>query len=109
MQIQIGSSSVIARTDFKITTAFGNPPESLKRSILGTSTYQSGTGKIIGINTTFSPTGGSGTVSESALFLICGVRPVGNQRNVLFAHDAISPPVPFTSGKIITVSYTWQL
>jgi len=109
VRIQIGSSSVIARTDFKITTPFGNSPESLQLNILGTSTYQSGTGKIIGINTTFSPTGGSGTVSESALFGVMGVGSTGSQRRVLMAHDAISPPVPFTSGKIITVSYTWQL
>jgi len=109
MRIQIGSSSVIARTDFKITTPFGSPPESLQINILGNSIYQTGTGKIIGINATFSPTGGSGTVGESALFLRAGVRPVGNGRRVLFAHDAISPPVPFTAGKIITVSYTWQL
>jgi len=107
--IEIGSSSVIARTDFKITTPFVSPPESLRSGLLADSTYQSGTGKIIGINTTFSPTGGSGTVRESALFQRMGVRPVGNSRRVMFAHDIISPVVPFTSGKIITVNYTWQL
>lgn len=109
LSIQIGSSSVIARTDFKITTPFVSSPESLKFSTLANSTYQSGTGKIVGINITISPTGGSGTVRESALFQRMGVRPVGNGRIVLFAHDVISPVVPFTSGKIITVNYTWQL
>ncbi len=109
MRIQIGSSSVIARTDFKITTPFVSSPESLQFNILANSTYQSGTGKIIGISITISPTGGSGTVRESALFLRAGVRPVGNGRRILFAHDAISPVVNFTSGKIITVNYTWQL
>lgn len=109
MRIQIGSSSVIARTDFKITTPFVSSPESLQLNILATSTYQSSTGKIIGISTTISPTGGSGTVRESGLLTIAGVRPVGNQRRIFLAHDAISPDVPFTSGKILTINYTWQL
>jgi len=107
--VQIGSSSVIARSDFKITTPFASSPESLQFGILADSTYQSGTGKIIGINITISPTTGSGTIRESALFQRMGVRPVGNGRRVMFAHDVISPNVPFTSGKIITVNYTWQL
>jgi len=110
MRIRIGSSSVIARSDFNVTTPFASAPESDLTNILATSTYQSSTGKIIGISTGISPTGGSGTVRESGLFAgLSFTGSGGAQKRVMMAHDAISPVVPFTVGKQIVVNYTWQL
>ncbi len=109
LRIRIGSGSIIARSDFKMTTDFVNPPESLQSTILAKSTYTSGTGKITGISTGFSPTGGAGTIREAGLSTILGRTAVGNQSTVLITHDAISPPVGFLAGQQIVVTYTWQL
>ena len=49
MRIRIGSSSVIARSDFNVTTPFGSSPEADLTNILSTSIYTSGTGKITSI------------------------------------------------------------
>jgi len=110
MRIRIGSSSVIARSDFNVTTPFPSSPESDLTDILVTSTYQSGTGKIIGITAGISPTTGSGSIAESGLFAGFSFTGSGGaQKRIMMAHDVISPTVSFTSGKQIVIDYTWQL
>jgi len=109
LRIAIGSSSIISRSDFNLTAPFVTSPESLRTSILGTSIYTSGTGKITAINTGISPTGGAGTIAETGLFTILGRLAVGNQNTVMLTHDAISPTVSFIAGQQIVINYTWQL
>jgi len=102
--IQVGSGTTPPdRTDFKIETPFVGGPEATIGGIAGFSVYSSATGKITGIARQISPTAGSGTVNESALFQ--------RWRNLviyLLAKDSISPGVSFTAAKNIVVDYTWQ-
>lgn len=110
MRIRIGSSSVIARSDFNVTTPFGSSPEADLTNVLSTSIYTSGTGKITSIIAGISPTTGSGIIAETGLFAGFSFTGSGGaQKRIMMAHDAISPPVPFDSGKQIVINYTWQL
>ena len=108
-RIQLGSGSVIARSDFTVTTPFVTSPESLILNVLSTGIFTSGTGKITSIITGHSPTGGSGTIAETGLYFSWGVLPVGNFRLVMMYHDLISPTVSFSPAQQIITNYTIQL
>lgn len=103
--IAIGSSSLApTRSQFNVQTVFGSSPENQRLQLVSPSIYNSGTGKITGIATQFAPTGGSGTIRESALFVSLTI--VGN--HAIYTRDLITPNVSFVAGQTIVVDYTWQ-
>lgn len=109
-RLQVGQGiSAPARIDFGIETPFTNGGvEDTIISVVGTSAYTSATGKITAISANFSPTAGTGTVTETVMFSVW--RDTGDvTHNFLLAHDAISPGVQFLAAKSIVVDYEWQL
>jgi len=104
-EFRIGSgTNPPARSDFNVQTGFGSAPESTELNEIGLGIYNGGTGRITGIATQFTPTGGSGTVREAVWFQ--ELRSVATK--FAMTRDLISPTVSFVAGQTITVDYTWQ-
>lgn len=105
--IQLGSgTSVVARTDFKIETPFIIVPENGGISISALAFYDNVLNQITYNMNLIA--GGSGTIEETASIQqwsdLSGV-----QRQILVAHDLISPAVAFVATQLIAVTYTWQI
>jgi len=104
--LKVGSGTTVpARTDFKIETAFATLPESLNFKLGSSPVYNSSLGnfKPAGLITA----GGSGTVNESILEGIWR-NVVTTQVYTLF-RDIISPGQSFIAGQQIALEYTVQL
>lgn len=106
-EIAVGQgSTAAARTDFNIETNFANGgPEDTKGSTLSGG-YNSSLGQV-SVSRTITPTAGTGTVTESAIFFEWIF--VGGVGGFLIARDIISPGVSFIIAQAITIVYTWQL
>jgi len=105
-RIQVGQGVITPNfSDVRLDTIFGNSPESLA---LGTTDgfYSVGLTQAK-CSRIFSPTGGSGAVSESAFIISCKATNDGIIQ-LMFAHDSISPVVNFLVGQSINVEYTFQ-
>lgn len=104
--IQMGSSSTTpARDNFAIFAALPNPPED---DYLSTNL-----GAYTGVNTVIyqadaNPTGGSGTVKEAGSFQKW-YNSGGTESTFMLTHDAVSPNVPYTSGKLLRAAYVWVI
>jgi len=106
-RIQIGQSLAVPTfSDFSINTVFPSSPENGQvGSTAGVYFVGLGQAKTSGV---FSPTANAGSVGESAL--IISMKDLGNAvRQVMIAHDKISPVVPFLAGQAINIEYTIQI
>lgn len=94
-----------SRGDFAIQTPLGAAPES---GYIGNANngYTIGNQEIY--NITVSSTGGAGTVNELGTFLNVVTGAQGTA-NIMIAHDAVSPGVNYTIGRLLIGSYTWQI
>lgn len=107
VDIKLGSGALApTRGDYEIQTPLTTAPESNHLTINAGAYTVSNTVIYQG---DANPTGGTGTVNEIGTY---GNWIDGNTGLIyyfLLAHDAISPGVPFTSGRLLRGSYTWQL
>lgn len=108
-RVQVGQGSIApARTDFKIGTAFANGGiEDGIVNVAGAGGFNLSLG-LITISTNISPTAGSGTVTETAMFERWRSLAAGDF-DFLVSRDIISPGVSFVATKSITVDYLWQI
>lgn len=106
--IQVGSgSSVVARSDFNIETAFANGGVEDTRIGAGPGGTNSSLGQVK-VPLSIFPTVGGGTVNEVCMFWDIRAD-TGAVKICLMAHDLISPGVSFLVGQSIFVEYTYQL
>lgn len=107
-QIKMGSgSSAVARTDFKIQTSLPSPPES---GYLNTNDGAYTAQNTVIYQGDANSTGGGSTVREAGSFGVwehSGV-PCALAK-IMISHDAISPVVPYTSGKLLRGAYIWSI
>ncbi len=106
-RIQLGSGAgAPAFSDFSIQTVFPSSPENAQ---IGTTAGV----YFLGLATAncsaiFSPVTDSGTVRETAFILSC--KDAGNAvRQMMLAHDSISPNVSFNAGQSVNVDYIFQI
>lgn len=101
--VQIGKGTTPpTRQDFNLENAFPNSPESVLKGVTLPHGYVSGLGKIT-IATLISPTGGAGSITETALTQFWQNTGSNNERYLLF-RDIISP-VGFIIGQAINIDY----
>jgi len=106
-EVQVGSGTTVpARTDFNIETAFGTSPESLKFSAVSNPVWNSGQGSFKYAATISA--GGSGTINETIQLALKATAAVGIKTFAVF-RDSISPGVAFVASDTITVEYTIQM
>lgn len=102
-RVQIGKGTTPpTRQDFNLENAFPNSPESVLKGVTLPHGYVSGLGKIT-IATLISPTGGAGSITETALTQFWQNTGSNNERYLLF-RDIISP-VGFIIGQAINIDY----
>jgi len=106
--MQVGDSSTIpARTDFKIGNSFaGQPPENGVINPTTVPIWNSGLGnfKFAGVITA----GGAGTIREM-IAIMSNPRSDGVETQIALFRDLITPNVGFIAGQTIAVEYTVQL
>lgn len=105
-QIKMGSGlSAVARPDFKIETSLPTAPES---GYVDTNDAGYTAQNTVIYQGDANPTGGGGTVREIGTFGAWARLGVGcNINKIMISHDAVSPIVPYTSGKLLRGAYTW--
>jgi hypothetical protein len=104
-QMQVGQGAYGGLADYNIGSAFPTSPESGRFST-GTGSWAAGTITVSGSITA----GGSGTISESGLFAYWNYGTGSwTYDTFMICHDNVSPTVPFTAGKSITVQYSWSM
>lgn len=105
-KVRMGSGvTAPARSDFKIQTALISAPES---GYLVTNAGAWTVSNTVIYQADANPTGGTGTVNEAGSFEGWWYT-VGSEAVFMLTHDAISPGVPFTAGKLLRASYIWSL
>ena len=102
-QVQIGKgSSTPTRQDFVIESPFSSSPENVGKGVTQPQAYNSALGKIT-IATLISPTGGSGTITETVFTQ--GWQDTGsNSDRYLIFRDLISGS-SFIAGQAINIEY----
>lgn len=108
--IKVGSSGTTpTRADLDVNGQFPDAPENIEKSTSSLSVWNSGLGQITN-GVSIGATGGSGNVAETVLFMEMDDFTSNNvSEEINFAHDLISPVVPFGFGTMINVAYTIQL
>lgn len=105
VKILMGSGSTVpTRADFKIQTTLPTSPESVYVQVTGGGYTANNTVIYQGDYTT----GGTGTVREAGTF--------GHWDNssnsvidIMLTHDAVSPAVVYTAGKLLRAAYIWTI
>lgn len=108
-QIKMGSGTTApARADTAIQTALVSAPES---GYLDTNNGAYTVSNTVIYQADANPTGGSGTVNEAGTFGVWNHTPATPVAigKFMITHDAVSPGVAFTAGKLLRAAYTWTL